>query len=77
LFRYRARNWPDTLTAEQTEQWKHFCHQRLTQLDGGNSVTFKEYTEQINLLRTEKNDNKQAQAILDALDAWGNFLLNS
>lgn len=77
FFRYRARNWPETLTAEQTEQWKHFRHQRLTQLDGGNSLTFKEYTEQINLLRTEKNDNKQDQVILDALDAWGNTLLNS
>nr|MCH9639406.1 exodeoxyribonuclease I [Betaproteobacteria bacterium] len=64
-------------TSEQTERWKHFRHQRLTQLDGGNSITLKEYTEQINLLRTEKNDNTQAQNILHALDAWRNLLLNS
>jgi len=76
LFRYRARNWPETLSAAETEQWECFRHQRLTQLDGGNSITCKEYTEQINLLRAENSDNKQAKIILDALDTWGNMLLN-
>ncbi|RHW21990.1 exodeoxyribonuclease I [Pseudomonas jilinensis] len=29
LFRYRARNFPDTLTASEQEQWRQFCRQRL------------------------------------------------
>ncbi|QKZ06610.1 exodeoxyribonuclease I [Pseudomonas eucalypticola] len=30
LFRYRARNFPDTLNAEERGAWLHFCQQRLT-----------------------------------------------
>lgn len=30
LFRYRARNFPNTLNAEERAAWLHFCQQRLT-----------------------------------------------
>jgi exodeoxyribonuclease-1 len=30
LFRYRARNFPDTLTAEEQLRWRDFCRLRLT-----------------------------------------------
>ncbi|MBX9753206.1 MAG: exodeoxyribonuclease I [Pseudomonadaceae bacterium] len=30
LFRYRARNFPQTLTPDETERWQLFCKQRLT-----------------------------------------------
>ncbi|MDO9322166.1 MAG: exodeoxyribonuclease I [Pseudomonas sp.] len=30
LFRYRARNFPHTLTLEEAERWQLFCKQRLT-----------------------------------------------
>ncbi|MES2626636.1 MAG: exodeoxyribonuclease I [Pseudomonadota bacterium] len=29
LFRYRARNFPQTLTAEEQQRWKEFCRKRL------------------------------------------------
>jgi len=29
LFRYRARNFPETLGAEESERWRHFCRQRI------------------------------------------------
>ena len=76
LFRYRARNWPQTLTANETTQWEKFCHQRLMQYDGGNTLIFTEYTEQINSLRSERANDKQAQQILDALETWGEKLFN-
>ncbi|NBA94708.1 exodeoxyribonuclease I [Pseudomonas sp. R5(2019)] len=31
LFRYRARNFADTLTDEEQQRWRLFCQQRLTQ----------------------------------------------
>lgn len=31
LFRYRARNFPTTLSEEEKSQWRAFCQQRLTQ----------------------------------------------
>lgn len=30
LFRYRARNFPHTLTAAEQQVWREFCHRRLT-----------------------------------------------
>jgi len=30
LFRYRARNFPDTLNDEDRARWQDFCRQRLT-----------------------------------------------
>ena len=30
LFRYRARNFPQTLNVQERERWQHFCQQRLS-----------------------------------------------
>jgi exodeoxyribonuclease-1 len=30
LFRYRARNWPDTLNPQESRQWQAFCAERVT-----------------------------------------------
>ncbi len=30
LFRYRARNYPDTLSGEEQQRWQEFCRRRLT-----------------------------------------------
>ena len=34
LWRYRARNYPGSLGAEELQQWKEFCRRRLRQPDG-------------------------------------------
>ncbi|MCD5330826.1 exodeoxyribonuclease I, partial [Chromobacterium piscinae] len=31
LFRYRARNFPDTLSGDEAKRWKAWCQSRLTQ----------------------------------------------
>ncbi|VAW76073.1 Exodeoxyribonuclease I [hydrothermal vent metagenome] len=72
LFRYRARNWPETLSAEETQRWDRFCRHRIQDEDGGGSITLKHYYERIALLRDERDD-EPAQRILDALDEWGNI----
>ena len=35
LFRYRARNFPQTLTPDETEQWREHCTARLLDGEGG------------------------------------------
>ena len=35
VFRYRARNWPETLTAEETERWEAHRAARLLEGEGG------------------------------------------
>lgn len=72
LFRYRARNWPETLSPAETERWEQMRLQRLTQ-DGGGGMTFTEFTAQIALLRNTYTD-ANAWQLLDTLEAWGKNL---
>jgi exodeoxyribonuclease-1 len=55
LFRYRARNFPDTLSFEEQERWRIFCQQRLSDLEWGapNTLeTFVEAAAQLNITAT-------------------------
>ena len=76
LFRYRARNWPETLTPIEAERWEQMRRQRLTQGTGGGSITFAEFSAQIALLREAHKTNGNAGQILDTLEMWGKDLLN-
>jgi exodeoxyribonuclease-1 len=42
-FRYRARNWPESLNAKEQEQWRHFCEARLLEGQFGNELTVASY----------------------------------
>jgi exodeoxyribonuclease-1 len=70
LFRYRARNWPETLTPSEMERWEQIRLQRLTQGSGGGSITLNELAAKITLLRETKTD-ENARQVLNALEAWG------
>ena len=50
LFRYRARNYPDSLNKEERAQWEEFRFQRLTEPDAGGSICMEEYQELIQSL---------------------------
>jgi exodeoxyribonuclease-1 len=75
LFRYRARNWPETLSAQEALRWEHFRRHRLQDADGGGSITLKEYSERIAMLRGEREGDADAQRVLDALETWSRELL--
>lgn len=42
-FRFRARNWPESLNAKEQAQWRHFCEARLLEGQFGNELTFTRY----------------------------------
>ncbi|RMH12295.1 MAG: exodeoxyribonuclease I [Gammaproteobacteria bacterium] len=42
LFRYRARNWPETLSRSEKQEWKDFCRKKLC-TDSGNGMTIGRY----------------------------------
>ena len=71
LFRYRARNWPETLSVGETQRWKEFCCHRIHNGDEKGSITLDHYYERIALLRDERRGDADAQRILNALDEWG------
>lgn len=77
LFRYRARNWPETLSVDEAQRWENFCHHRLQDANGGGSITLTEYHERIALLRGEREGDAAAQRILDAMDEWATILNTS
>ena len=77
LFRYRARNWPETLSAAETQKWEKFRRRRLTEENGGGSITVKEFLDQVTRLRDQYKDHDKNMATLDAIDAWAKKLLTS
>ncbi len=77
LFRYRARNWPETLSVDEAQRWESFRRHRLQDANGGGSITLAEYHERIALLRGEREGDAAAQRILDAMDEWATILNTS
>lgn len=55
LFRYRARNFPDTLSFEEQERWRIFCQKRLSDSVWGAPNTLENFVEaaaQLNMAAT-------------------------
>jgi len=77
LFRYRARNWPETLSADELEEWDAFRLQRLTEADGGGSIQLDGYQERIMALREEIGDDSEKARVLDDLEAWAERVMDA
>src|SRR5690606_10642556 len=71
LFRYRARNWPDSLLPGERERWNDYRRLRLETDSGLSECTFAEYRAQIADLRGVHAGDGAKQALLDRLEAWG------
>ncbi|MGH8151745.1 MAG: exodeoxyribonuclease I [Rhodanobacteraceae bacterium] len=70
LFRYRARNWPDTLDAVERERWRAFVRDKLIRDTETTSLTLEAYRAVIARLRMQQPAGSP-QVLLDQLDAWG------
>ena len=69
LFRYRARNWPDTLGESERARWQAHVHARL--IDGaGGARTVQALFDSIDAL-AEHTDDERGQFVLEALYEWG------
>ncbi|RLV61070.1 exodeoxyribonuclease I, partial [Parashewanella curva] len=58
LFRYRARNYPETLSDLESEKWRDFCQERLND---------PEYIVRLENLLHETSEDEQKQKLLQAL----------
>lgn len=67
LFRYRARNYPETLNADENLKWKAFCLDRLSGRKPGASITLDVF---FNRLQELKGFDKSNNVILDALESY-------
>ena len=71
FLRYRARNWPETLSDEEQALWQQHCHARLHDGKGGHR-SIAQVMAQIDELaeaRLEAEDER-GQAVLEALMEW-------
>jgi exodeoxyribonuclease-1 len=70
LFRYRARNYPESLSPGEGRTWDQDRRARL--VDGSDSqfFTLPDFRQAVEQLRTETESDPGAQRILDQLDAW-------
>ena len=75
LFRYRARNWPQTLSPEERARWREYRHRRLTDTGGGASITLDEYRARLAALREDPDLSADKRPLLDALAAYADELV--
>ncbi|WP_298834440.1 exodeoxyribonuclease I [uncultured Piscinibacter sp.] len=67
LFRYRARNFPETLADDERERWAQHCLQRLHEGAGG-AMTVADFLERIDALSDTADE--RGEEILAALYDW-------
>jgi len=73
LFRYRARNWPETLNAGEHARWEAFRRRRLTRETPLTTLTFDDYFAMLAALRADPA-RQDKLPLLDQLQAWGEQL---
>ncbi|MDQ3038331.1 MAG: exodeoxyribonuclease I, partial [Pseudomonadota bacterium] len=71
LFRYRARNWPESLLPAEHLLWNDYRRKRLEIDNGLAELTFEQSRQQIAELRIAHSTDGSKQVLLDALEAWG------
>lgn len=74
LFRYRARNFPDSLSEEELARWEEFRYQCLTETDDDSRLVLDSYHALIEQKLADQPTEQQA-AILAALQEYGDLLL--
>lgn len=75
LFRYRARNFPSSLTPNEQARWKAFCHWRLTDQNAQSGLTLAEFYARLAPLVTDASLSEQQQKLLKQLRAYADKLL--
>ena len=74
LFRFRARNYPDTLGPEENIRWHKQRLERLNQPADDRQLNSETFMLEISAARQSCQGDQRAQNILDQLQAWGNTL---
>ena len=71
LFRFRARNYPTTLSADESERWSAHCRDKLGTQTEATTLTFDDYFATIAALRSDPATTSERHRLLDQLQDWG------
>ena len=74
LFRYRARNYPDSLTSEEAERWEEFRSKRLMAPKKG-WLSLEAFGLELQRLASDPELSPQKQQILEDLHLYGESLI--
>ena len=77
LFRYRARNWPDSLGAAERSRWDDYRRLRLSRDSGLSEYSFDSFQAELAALRTANAGDGRKLALLDQVEAWARDLQHS
>lgn len=69
LFRYRARNFPQSLNEDESLRWQGFCQSRLVDGDLGGGLTLEQFQQHL-LTLTQSERGEREQKLLDRLSSW-------
>jgi len=75
LFRYRARNWPETLDSDEAARWEHDRLQRLRTPSEDGALGAQAFFEALETARRDRADEPGTGPLLDQVEAWGRRLL--
>jgi len=74
LFRYRARNFPTSLSEMEQQRWRKFCQWRLTAKEAQGSLTLDEFHTRLQLLSADTNTTDAQQDLLKQLAIYADKL---
>ncbi len=70
LFRYRARNWPDTLSADEKGRWDEFRMDRLTNPRSDAGLTLDDYRSRLAQMMIDPDLGERGHVVLSELADW-------
>ncbi len=70
FFRYRARNWPETLSNAEKVRWKEFCWERLTNPKEGGGITLATFRRRLAQLVVASDLSASDRLVLSELADW-------
>jgi len=77
LFRYRARNHPESLDAASLERWNAYRRRRLQGDERLGELNLEQYRQQIEAIAAESSDDPHQSTLLQALRDWGTHVEES
>lgn len=70
LLRYRARNWPATLSKDERRHWNEFRAEKIKKPEGGGSITLAQYRKRLAHMIVDPSLDERAREILSQLVDW-------
>ncbi len=70
LYRFRARNYPHTLSPDERLHWDEFRRERITSPQGDASIKLDDYRRQLSRLAIDTSLSTERRAVIDSLLDW-------